>query len=146
MVKNKKDTQYYEAVGRRKEAVSRVRLHIAVGKSNVDSNKKGDILINKIPLSKYLPLESDMNRVLKPLTLTQNQDRFITTIQVKGGGKNGQVESIALGISRALCLVDESLKHVLKAEGLLTRDARVRERRMVGTGGKSRRQKQSPKR
>lgn len=147
MVKKKKDIQYYEAIGRRKESVARVRLHIVTGKKSESlSLNKGDITVNNKPLAEFFTLKSDINRALKPLSLTNNLDRFVTTIQVKGGGVNGQVEAIALGISRSLCMVDEAYKPTLKSESLLTRDARVRERRMVGTGGKSRRQKQSPKR
>lgn len=147
MVKKKQDLHYYESIGRRKESIARVRLHIVTGKkSAVQSLNKGDFIINDKPLSKYFSLKRDINRVLKPLILTNNNDRFIITIQTKGGGVNGQVDAISLGLSRALCMVDESYKSVLKSEELLTRDARVRERRMVGTGGKSRRQKQSPKR
>jgi small subunit ribosomal protein S9 len=79
--------------------------------------------------------------------LALTEDRFVTTIHVTGGGKSGQLDDIVHGISRALNLMNtEEYRPTLKAKGLLTRDPRTRERRMVGTGGKSRRAKQSPKR
>lgn len=151
MVKKKKDIQYYESVGRRRESVARVRLHIVTGKDNSASIKgskikQGETIVNDKPLADYFPSVAEQNMLMKPFKLTDSLERFVTTIVVKGGGKNGQVDAITLGISRALCLADASFREVLKAEGLLTRDPRIRERRKVGTGGKSRRQKQSPKR
>ena len=151
MAKKKQDIQYYESVGRRRESVARIRLHIVTGKDTSATIKgtkikQGETLVNEKSLADYFPSVAEQNLVMRPFNLTESTDRFVTTIIVKGGGKNGQVEAIAHGIARALCLADESFREVLKAEGLLTRDPRVRERRKVGTGGKARRQKQSPKR
>ncbi len=151
MAKKKKDIQYYESVGRRRESVARIRLHIVTGKDNSatvkgSKMKQGEVVINEKLLADYFPSAAEQNLIMRPFKLTDSADRFVATIVVKGGGKNGQVEAISHGISRALCLADESFREVLKAEGLLTRDARIRERRKVGTGGKARRQKQSPKR
>jgi small subunit ribosomal protein S9 len=150
MAKKSKDLQYYEAVGRRKESVARVRLHIATAsKPAMYKGEKvnvGDVMINMKPLAEYFGTEALKRNCLFPLRITNNADRFATTIVVKGGGTKGQMEAIILGISRALCKVDEELRPVLKENGLLTRDPRVKERRKVGTGGKARRQKQSPKR
>ena len=83
---------------------------------------------------------------MMPLKLTQNEGRFAISILTEGGGKNGQLEAIVHGLARALLLSDQGYKVVLKKAGLLTRDPRKRERRKVGTGGKARRAKQSPKR
>lgn len=151
MVKKQKDVQYYEAIGRRKEAIARVRLHIATAKDGAvtvkDSTlKKGTILVNNMPFEDYFTLLSQRNLILNPLEKSGTLDRFVVTITVQGGGKDGQVTAIVLGISRALCLVDETFRSFLKPEGLLTRDPRVRERRKVGMGGKARRKRQSPKR
>ncbi|MBP9690923.1 30S ribosomal protein S9 [Candidatus Woesebacteria bacterium] len=151
MVKKKNDIQYYEAVGRRRESVARVRLHIvtAKDKSVTASGTKmnqGDIIVNEKPFDMYFPSIAERNIIMRPLEVTQSTDRFAITVQTKGGGKSGQVDAILLGIARALCLSDETYRALLKPEGALTRDPRIRERRMVGTGGKSRRQKQSPKR
>jgi len=151
MAKKKQDIQYYESVGRRREAVARIRLHIVTGRDHSATikgtkMKQGEAIINEKLLADYFPSVAEQNMIMRPFQLTESTDRFVTTIHVKGGGKNGQVEAIAHGISRALCLADASFREVLKAEGLLTRDPRIRERRKVGTGGKARRQKQSPKR
>lgn len=150
MAKKAKDLQYYEAVGRRKESVARVRLHIATASKPAtfkgEKVNVGDIMINQKPLAEYFGTEALKRNCLLPLRVTNNADRFATTIVVKGGGTKGQLEAIMLGIARALCKVDEEFRPVLKENGLLTRDPRVKERRKVGTGGKARRQKQSPKR
>ena len=149
MPKKSKDVKYYEAVGRRKESVARVRLYL-VTKGSITIKgikfKGGDVVINNKPAKQTLAHGYEEKRYMQPLTLTNNADRFAVSIKVMGGGPNGQLEAIILGISRALCLVSEEYRPILKAQALLTRDPRVRERRKVGTGGKARRQKQSPKR
>jgi small subunit ribosomal protein S9 len=145
-----KELKYYEAVGRRKESVARVRLYIG-GKNKaalIDGAKvdMGQKVINKKQFAEYFPLLSDQNKVLQPLKLTDNVDRFVLSVRIMGGGVKGQVDAVVLGIARALCLVDTEYRPIMRAEGLLTRDPRVRERRKVGMGGKARRQKSSPKR
>lgn len=151
MVKKAKEIQYYEAVGRRKEAVARVRLYIT-GKDKTITLKNqkliaGDILVNNASINEMFSSKAEQKLYLAPFNVTNNTDRFVTTIVVKGGGKAGQLEAIMHGISRCLVKVDkDSHKSVLKEHDMLTRDSRTRERRMVGTGGKSRRKKQSPKR
>jgi len=151
MVKKIKDIEYYEAVGRRKESSARVRLYIVSKKEKtvtVKSNviKQGQIMINSKLSEVYFPSTVEQNILAKPLVLTGVEDRFAISILVRGGGKSGQLDAIIHGISRALCLIDDTYRPKLKPEGMLTRDPRVRERRKVGTGGKARRQKQSPKR
>jgi len=84
---------------------------------------------------------------LTPFKITQTDDRFVVSALIRGGGKNGQLEAFVHAISRAIEKTDkETMRPLLKKPGFLTRDARIRERRKVGTGGKSRRLKQSPKR
>lgn len=84
---------------------------------------------------------------MEPFRATNTIGKYSLTIKVEGGGKSGQLEAVVHGISRALQLLDkEKFRPILKKKGFLTRDARVRERRKVGTGGKARRKKQSPKR
>ncbi len=150
MAKKVKDLQYYEAVGRRKESVARVRLHIATASKPAmykgEKVQVGEMLINSKPLVEFFGTEALRRNAIQPLRLTDNETRFATTIVVSGGGTKGQLEAIVLGVSRALCKVDEELRPILKENGLLTRDPRAKERRKVGTGGKARRQKQSPKR
>jgi len=150
MAKKTKDLKYYEAVGRRKEAVAIVRFYIP-GKEGVVSVgnlkiKKGEIFVNGKPIESIYNTKEEQIIYQKPLKLTESENRFAISIKVNGGGKRGQLFAITLGLARALVLVDESYKPILRKEGLLTVDARVKERRKVGTGGKARREKQSPKR
>lgn len=140
---------YVFAVGRRKEAVGRVRLYanarapVVWGDQEV---KKGEIFVNKIPASSYFYGDSAKIEYMRPFKIT-NFDKFIVTAKVEGGGKKGQLQALVMGISRALNLLNrEKFRPLLKKNGLLTRDPRIRERRKVGTGGKARRKKQSPKR
>lgn len=129
MAKNSKTNKYIFAVGRRKSATARVRLFKGKGESLVDGKK----------------IES--NILEKPFKVTDTQEKFYFTANVTGGGKISQMDAVMRGISKALVKLDsEKFRIPLKKAGLLTRDARVRLRRMVGTGGKARRKKQSPKR
>ncbi|MDH7476431.1 MAG: 30S ribosomal protein S9 [Microgenomates group bacterium] len=151
MAKKTKNLKYYQGLGRRKEAVAQVRLYIGGKEKMAEVNgikiKVGEIFINKKPYQEIFPSLIEQKLLLKPLELTNNQDRFAISILVKGGGKKGQLEAIILGLSRAIEKADKATyRPILKKEGLLTRDARTRERRKVGTGGKARRAKQSPKR
>jgi len=151
MVKvNNKGLQYYEAIGRRKSAIARVRLYILGKNKLVNINglkiKPGEIFVNNKLISDYFPSLVDKNIYSLPLKATASLNRFAISIKVKGGGKKGQLGAIVHGISRALVLVDQANKKTLKSLGLITRDPRVKERRKVGTGGKARRKKQSPKR
>ncbi|MCL4374383.1 30S ribosomal protein S9 [Patescibacteria group bacterium] len=150
MAKKTKNIQYYEAVGRHKEAVARVRFYL-VGKTNEvtvgnQKIKKGEIMVNKKPITSVFPAAVERHRYGYPLALTDSEDRFAVSIHVSGGGRVGQLGAIVHGLARALERVDASYRATLKKEKLLTRDPRTRERRKVGTGGKARRAKQSPKR
>lgn len=156
MARKTKGLRFYESVGRRRGAVARVRLYL-VGKDKTvliekDKQEKvrvkaGEILINYKPFAQIITLPQDKARFQFPLTLTNSLDRFAICILVRGGGKNGQLEAAIHGLSRALSTADVTeFRPLLKKEGLLTRDPRIRERRKVGRGGKARRAKQSPKR
>lgn len=143
--------KYYEAIGRRKSATARIRLHLATKEKEItfgeNKVKKGEIYVNGQPVDKYFSGEANKVEYLTPLKLTDNLDRFAITIKVVGGGKAGQLDAIVLGLARALEKVDRpGYRPLLKKQGLLTRDSRIRERRKVGMGGKARRKKQSPKR
>lgn len=150
MAKKTTNLKYYEAVGRRKTAIARVRLYILNKEKEVELKglkiKKGEIVVNKKPAAEYFSILLKENLYKKPLELTNNIDRFAITVMVKGGGVNSQLEAMILGIAKAIEESDKTLRPILKKEGLLTRDSRIRERRKVGTGGRARRQKQSPKR
>lgn len=152
MARRKKSSfQYYEGIGRRKEAVARVRLYLVGKDSGVKVNKvkikKGEIFVNWKPIESVFPSLVEKKSYLLPLELTNNQDRFAVSIVVKGGGKKGQLGAIIHGLARAVEKVDrDQYRPILKKNGFLTRDPRVKERRKVGRGGKARRKKQSPKR
>jgi len=143
-----KKISYYEALGRRKRAVCRVRLYLTPRKLKKAKQelKKGDFLVNWQKMEQYFPSKLSQQALLKPLQLVDSVGRFIITVTVVGGGKKSQLEAAILAISRALQKVDTAYRSILKPEGLLTVDARVRERRKVGMGGKARRKRQSPKR
>ena len=115
--------EYYEAVGRRKEATARVRLY---------SGGTGSIVINDRPLEGYFTRDVDIRKLKEPLQVTAMENRFNVSVKVKGGGMTGQTGAIRLGIARALLKVDPDLRPVLRTGGFLTRDARVKERKKPG--------------
>jgi small subunit ribosomal protein S9 len=109
-------------VGRRKTAIARVRL----------SPGEGRIVINdKAPLA-YLGRRALEMQALHPLRVTENLRRFDVSVKVEGGGVSGQAGAVAHGIARALLEYDEELRPTLKKAGLLTRDARMKERKKYG--------------
>lgn len=138
------------AVGRRKEAVARVRLYKSTNNGILWGEKKvqkGEIFVNEKPIQEYFSGKVAEVLYTEPFRVTNTVGKYILTIKVEGGGKSGQLDAVIHGISRALQLLDrEKFRPILKKKGFLTRDARVRERRKVGTGGRARRKKQSPKR
>lgn len=145
----KKD--YVFAVGKRKASVARVRLYKTVKDGlawgDVDV-KKGEMLVNKKPIAEYFSGEVSRHLYTEPLRVTNaHQLNLAFTIKVVGGGPSGQLQAVIAGIAKALNNLDvEKFRPILKKKGFLTRDARIRQRRKVGTGGKARRKKQSPKR
>ena len=145
---HKKD--YVFAVGRRKSAVARVRLYQTIQddfKWGTLEVNKGDILVNEKPIADYFSSEAAKYTYSEPLRVANAQNKFTFTIRVTGGGPSGQLDAVVAGISNALSKTDEeAFRSPLKKKGFLTRDPRVRERRKVGMGGKSRRKLQSPKR
>ena len=111
----------FNAVGRRKKAVARVRLVAGDGK----------IVINKRDIDDYFGLETLKMTVRQPMNLT-NVGNYDVMVNVKGGGLSGQAGAIRHGISRALCKTDPELRGTLKKAGLLTRDPRMKERKKYG--------------
>ncbi len=143
--------EYVSAVGRRKEAVARVRIYEHVkadAKWDQEPIKKGEILVNGKPIAQYFPSEIERKLYTEPLRLTNtHQNNYAITIRVTGGGRSGQLDAVIASLANALNKIDrEKHRPILKKKGFLTRDSRIRQRRKVGTGGKSRRKKQSPKR
>jgi len=141
---------YVFAVGCRKEAVARVRLYefvhdgLSWGTTEI---KKGDIIVNQKPIAEYFAGDVNRFRYTEPLRVANAQNKYTISVNVKGGGPSGQLDAVVAGISNALSKADiEAYHSLLKKKGFMTRDSRIRERRKVGTGGKARRAKQSPKR
>ena len=118
-------TPQFRGTGRRKTAVAQVQLLSGSGK----------ILINSRPFENYFPTESLRTAATQPLTVTGTTEKFDVQVNVKGGGPNGQAGAVRHGIARALLKVDASFRPALKAEGLLTRDPRMREREKYGQPG-----------
>lgn len=136
MPRKTKKKNYTYAVGRRKSASARIRLY----------KGKGENLVNGMPIGKYFPGKRLASLWQEPFDLTDTLGKYYITARVVGGGKKGQLEAVIHGTARSLAEVSSDLRLPLKKAGLLTRDDRVRERRKIGTGGKARRKKQSPKR
>ncbi|HWW02834.1 MAG TPA: 30S ribosomal protein S9 [Candidatus Acidoferrum sp.] len=111
--------------GRRKTAIARVRLVGGTGK----------ILVNGRSFENYFPLESQRVVAAQPLAITGTADKYDAEISVTGGGPNGQAGAVRHGLARALLTVDVNLRPILKAEGFLTRDPRMRERKKYGQPG-----------
>ncbi|MCA1586645.1 MAG: 30S ribosomal protein S9 [Acidobacteria bacterium] len=116
--------QYY-ATGRRKESTARVFLRPGTGA----------ITVNRREIGEYFPIESLRVQVKQPLQLTETAEKFDVLCTVEGGGVNGQAGAIRLGIARALCEFNAELRPRLKKDGLLTRDARAKERKKYGMAG-----------
>ena len=108
--------------GRRKASVARIYL----------SKGKGAITINKRDYKDFFPVEGLQKRLLQPFTLLELEGKYDVKVNVNGGGNTGQADAIKLAISRALCELDIENRKTLKAEGLLTRDPRVVERKKPG--------------
>ena len=113
---------YYYGTGRRKNAVAAVRL--------VPGN--GKITINTKDIDEYFGLDTLKLLVRQPLALTETEDKFDVIVKAVGGGISGQAGAIRHGISRALLTVDEDFRPVLRKEGFLTRDPRMKERKKYG--------------
>ncbi|MEK7186540.1 MAG: 30S ribosomal protein S9 [Patescibacteria group bacterium] len=143
-INSKKNTNFIYAIGRRKQASARARLYQEI-KSSYDF-KKGDIFVNGKKASEYFKGELARLNYIQPLQIVDAVSKYAFTIKVQGGGENSQLDAVILAMSKALAKLDDKNKVLLRKKGLLTTDARVKERRKVGTGGKARRKKQSPKR
>lgn len=112
----------YTAIGRRKRSVAKVTL----------TPGKGNITVNGKDVKDYMPYETLVMDLVQPLELVDQKDKFDVEVVVKGGGFSGQTGAIRLGITRALMLVDAENRPTLKANGMVTRDARIKERKKYG--------------
>ena len=113
---------YYYGLGRRKSAIARVRLYPG----------NGAFIVNGKPLEEIITRASVRQDLMRPLTTTETGNRFNVQAKVQGGGVSGWAGAIRLGIARALIAADEVYRRPLRAQGLLTRDARVKERKKPG--------------
>ena len=115
--------QYYEAVGRRKESTARVRVASGSGTFTVNDKEAGV----------YFPRIGDLQDVLRAFNAVgQDANKYDITVKVNGGGVTGQTEAVRLGLARALVLLNGDWTSALRKNGLLTRDARVKERKKPG--------------
>lgn len=115
--------QYYEGIGRRKAATARVRLF---------PGGTGKFTVNDKSLEEYMPRIGDMEVLLQPFAAVGQELSYDVSVHVNGGGITGQRDAIKLGISRALLKIDPDMRSALKSRGLITRDARVKERKKPG--------------
>lgn len=125
MEQDLKTTDKFTAIGRRKEAVARVKI----------TRGSGVISINAMPLEKYFIRETDRLIIRQPLGVTSNSDKYDIDATLRGGGLSGQAEALRLGIARALVQADDTLKDALRKSGFLTRDPRAKERKKFGQKG-----------
>jgi small subunit ribosomal protein S9 len=115
--------QYYEAVGRRKESTARVRV----------TSGSGAFTVNEKEAAVYFPRVGDLQDVLRTFNAVgQDANKYDITVKVNGGGVTGQTEAVRLGLARALVLVNGDWTSALRKHGLLTRDARIKERKKPG--------------
>jgi small subunit ribosomal protein S9 len=125
MTDPKPQAQQFLGTGRRKTSVARVRLLPGNGK----------IVVNNRPFENYFLLETLRMVAVAPMVKTETAAKYDVHVNVKGGGPTGQAGAVRHGIARALLASDLTLRPVLKAEGFLTRDARMKERKKYGQPG-----------
>lgn len=129
--------EYVETVGRRKTATARVRIY----------KTPGDFIVNQKAAGQYFNTITNAHvQYNKPFVLTDTKNNYAVSAVIKGSGVRAQIEALIHGISRGLVKLDLNHRAVLKENGLLTRDDRMKETRKIGMGGKARRKRQSPKR
>ena len=118
-------TTEYLGTGRRKTAVARVRL----------ASGSGKITVNGRALENYFLVDTQRMHMMQPLVATDTASKYDVRVNVAGGGPNGQAGAVRHGIARALIEADANLRPTLKAQGLLTRDPRMKERKKYGQPG-----------
>lgn len=115
--------QYYEGIGRRKQSTARVRIMAGTG----------SFIVNEKPLESYFSRLGDPQTIMSPFKATgENPSQWDVSVIVKGGGVTGQTDAVALGLARALLIMNPDYRPSLRAGGLLTRDPRVKERKKPG--------------
>ena len=122
-------TTPYNSTGRRKEAIAHAWL------TPVEEGKSGNITINRRSLEEYLPTYALQNVVLQPFYATNTMKKYDVRVVCRGGGIHGQTGAISLAIARSLVMIDEEYRKLLREQGLLTRDSRMKERKKAGRPG-----------
>ena len=115
--------RYYEGVGRRKTSTARARIY---------PGGSGEITVNDKSVAAYFTREGDLRAVTMPLQVTNTEKSLNVTVKVLGGGTTGQTGAVRQAIARALLKMDENWRSGLRVAGLLTRDAREKERKKPG--------------
>ena len=115
-------SHYYYGTGKRKTSIAKVRLY----------TEPGNVVVNGKPLEEAFPWKGWQVVVTLPLEVTETLGKYSVSAQVYGGGVSSQAGAVRHGISRALAVLDENLKPVLRKHGLLTRDARIKESKKYG--------------
>jgi small subunit ribosomal protein S9 len=119
------ETTEFLGTGRRKTAVARVRI----------ASGSGKVTVNGRPMESYFVVETQRMHLMQPLVATDAVNKYDVRVNVAGGGPNGQAGAVRHGIARALIEADANLRPTLKAQGLLTRDPRMKERKKYGQPG-----------
>lgn len=116
-------SQYYEGIGRRKEATARVRV----------SSGSGKFIVNEKEAMQYFTRLGDLNDIMLPLRAAgEEPTAYDISVLVKGGGVSGQTDAVKLGLARALVKINPEWNSAMRKGGLLTRDARIKERKKPG--------------
>ena len=118
-------TAVVRGLGRRKSAVARVRIQPGAG----------GFLVNGRPVDAFFRTVQSQQRVREPLRVTETAPSYDIAVNVQGGGPSGQADAVVLGIARALKRINPGFDDVLRANGLLTRDSRMKERKKYGRRG-----------
>ena len=119
---NKNKNKYFEAVGRRKTSVARVRIY----------EEPGEIIVNEKLIGEYFKTEDQRKIAKDALSLLNLYQKNKVTAKIKGGGIHSQAEALRHGIARAMLKIDQNFRPTLKKEGFLKRDPRMKERRKFG--------------
>ena len=123
MVQASAQQEYYYGTGKRKTSIAKVRLYLDDG---------GPILVNGKPMDEYFNWQPWQGVITEPFRVSETSNRFRVVVRVIGGGVHSQAQAIRHGIARALVVYDETLKPALRRQGLITRDARIKESKKYG--------------
>ena len=123
MVQDSTQERYYYGTGKRKTSIAKVRLYLDDG---------GPIIINGKPVDEYFNWQPWRRIINEAFQISETSNRFRVMARVTGGGVHSQAEAIRHGIARALIVYDETLKPALRRQGLVTRDARIKESKKYG--------------